>query len=66
MIPRLTPEKAADLYRSGQSACQIAEAYKLTRGGAENRIRAGGLSGLRWCPVHRVHERLNLPGSPRL
>jgi hypothetical protein len=57
-IPRLTPAEAADLYRAGQSACQIAEQFKLTRSGAEARIRAGGCGGLRWCPIHRTHETL--------
>ncbi len=55
----LTPAEAADLYRSGMSACQIAAARGITRQGAEARIRAGGLGGLQWCPVHRVLEELS-------
>ena len=26
----------------------------------ESRIRAGGLGGLQWCPVHRTHEAVSL------
>jgi hypothetical protein len=58
----LTPARAAELYREGMSACQIAEAYGITRGGAEARIRAGGLGGLQWCPVHRAYEELQIAG----
>lgn len=54
----LSPAEAAGLYHSGLSACQIAERHKLTRQGAEARIRAGGLGGLQWCPIHQVHEEL--------
>jgi hypothetical protein len=54
----LTPAEAADLYRSGKSACEIAAVHGITRQGAEARIRAGGLAGLQWCPVHRVLEEL--------
>jgi hypothetical protein len=42
--PKLTVAGAASLYRSGMSACEIARDYKLTRSGAEARIRAGGLA----------------------
>lgn len=52
----LTPQDAAALYQSGLSACQVAEQSKLTRAGAENAIRKGGLGGLQWCPVHRRLE----------
>jgi len=64
--PKLTPAAAAGLYRGGMSACEIAQAYKLTRGGVEARIRAGGLGGNQWCPIHRTHETLRLedPGVP--
>ena len=58
----LTPEEAASLYRSGLSACQIAQMHKLTRNGVESRIRAGGLGGLQWCPIHCTHEELQLAG----
>ncbi len=57
---RLTPAVAVGLYRGGMSACEIAQAYKLTRGGVEARIRAGGLGGNHWCPIHRAHEALSL------
>jgi hypothetical protein len=56
--PKLTPAAAADLYRSGQSACEIAADRGITRQGAENRIRAGGLAGVQWCRIHRAHEEL--------
>ena len=55
---RLTPAAAAQEYRDGASACQIAQAHGLTRAGAEARIRAGGLGGLNWCPLHRAWEEL--------
>ena len=58
--PKLTPAEAAGLYRGGMSVCEIAHAYKLTRGGVEARIRAGCLGGNRWCPIHRTHEALTL------
>lgn len=58
---KLTAAGAASLYRSGMSACVIARDSGLTRSGTEARIRAGGLSGLAWCPLHRVHEELH-PG----
>ena len=63
---KLTPAEAAALYRSGWSACEIANAYGITRAGAEARIRAAGLGGLQWCPVHRVHEELRQANSPEL
>lgn len=56
--PKLTPAEAADLYRGGRSACEIAAAHGITRQGAEARIRAGGLGAVQWCPIHRVHEEL--------
>lgn len=56
---KLTAAGAARLYRSGMSACEIARDYKLTRSGVEARIRAGGLAGVRWCPVHRTCEELH-------
>lgn len=61
--PKLTPAEAANLYRDGMSACQIAQAHNLTRRGAEARIRAGGLGGKQWCPIHRTHEALT-PTDP--
>jgi hypothetical protein len=60
---KLTPADAADLYRSGMSACQIAQAHGITRQGAEARIRAGGLGGVQSCPVHRVHEELHMANA---
>jgi hypothetical protein len=54
---RYSPD-AADLYRSGLSACQIATLHKLTRPGAEEKIRKGGLHGLQWCPDHRKYEEV--------
>jgi len=54
----LSPADAADLYRSGLSACQVAEQTGLTRAGAEEKIRKGGLHGLQWCPVHHRLETL--------
>ena len=42
-IRALTPAGAAELYGKGTSACEIAEAYGISRGGAEARIRAGDL-----------------------
>ena len=60
---RLTPAEAADLYREGMSACQIATAHRITRQGAEARIRAGGLGGVQWCPIHRAHEELRLANA---
>jgi len=42
----------------------IAQRYRLTRSGVEGRIRAAGLGGLAWCPVHRVHEELRLADGP--
>jgi len=52
------------MYRSGMSACVIAAAQKprLTRSGAESRIRAAGLGGLVWCSIHRTYEELTLDG----
>lgn len=55
----LTPADAAALYRGGMSACQIAATRGITRQGAEARIRAGGLGGVQWCPIHRTHEELH-------
>lgn len=56
---KLTPAEAAALYRDKRmSACEIAQMYKLTRQGVEARIRAGGLSGVTWCPIHKIHEDL--------
>jgi len=60
---KLVPAEAADLYRGGMSACQIAAAHGITRQGAEARIRAGGLGGVQWCPVHRVLEELRLSNA---
>lgn len=57
--PKLTVAESVSLYRSGMSACEIARDYKLTRSGVETRIRAGGLAGLAWCPVHRIHEEIH-------
>ena len=54
----LSPAVTVALYRNGMSACEIAGAYGITRGGAEARIRAGGLGGLQWCPVHYTYEEL--------
>jgi hypothetical protein len=54
----LTPADAAALYRSGLSACQVAEANKLTRAGAQAAIRKGGLNGLGWCPLCRRLEEV--------
>jgi hypothetical protein len=54
----LLAQDAADLYRSGLSACQIATLHKLTRPGAEEKIRKGGLHGLQWCPDHRKYEEV--------
>jgi hypothetical protein len=59
----LTPAAAAALYREGMSACEIAAAHGITRQGAEARIRAGGLSGVQWCPIHRTHEELHLASA---
>jgi hypothetical protein len=53
-----TPAEAAALYREGMSACEIAQKYGITRGGAKARIRAGGLGGLQWCPICRTYEEL--------
>jgi hypothetical protein len=61
---KLTAAAAAEEYRGGASACQIAQAYGLTRGGAAARIRAGGLGGLQWCPIHRAWEELQLASPP--
>lgn len=55
----LLPADAAELYRSGLSACQIAEQHGLTKSGVEDKIRKGGLRGLVWCPVHHCLEVLN-------
>lgn len=55
----LLPADAAELYRSGLSACQIAEQHGLTKSGVEDKIRRGGLRGLVWCPVHHCLEVLN-------
>jgi hypothetical protein len=60
---KLSPADAADLYRGGMSACKIAQAHGITRQGAEARIRAGGLAGVQWCPVHRVHEELHMAAA---
>lgn len=56
--PRLSDADAADLYRAGYSACQIADAWGLKRSGAEDKIRAAGLAGLVWCRIHRQLEEL--------
>jgi hypothetical protein len=55
----LSPQQAADLYRSGQSACVIAAEHKLTRSGTEDKIRRGGLRGLVWCALHHTYEELH-------
>lgn len=61
---KLTAAMAGDLYRGKRwSACQIAEAYGITRGGAEARIRASGVGGLTWCPIHRTHEELTVSNA---
>ena len=57
--PKLTASEAARLYRSGMSVCEIARDYRLTRSGVETRIRDGGLAGLQWCSIHRIHEELH-------
>lgn len=56
----LDPAEAARLYRDKRhSACQIAADHGLTRAGAEEKIRRGGVTGgLTWCPLHRIHEEL--------
>lgn len=54
----LSPADAASLYRSGLSACQVAEQNKLTRSGAETIIRKGGVYGLQWCKIHCELEEL--------
>jgi hypothetical protein len=54
----LSPADAAALYRSGLSACQIAQANKLTKAGAQAAIRKGGRSGLGWCPLCRKLEEV--------
>lgn len=59
----LSPTEAAELYRGGMSACDIAAAHpRLTRSGVESRIRAAGLGGLVWCTIHRIHEELTMDG----
>jgi hypothetical protein len=59
----LSPAEAAVMYRSGMSACEIAAASaRITRQGAEARIRAAGLGGLAWCSIHRTYEELTLDG----
>jgi hypothetical protein len=45
-IRALTPAGAAELYGKGTSACEIAEAYGISREAAEARSRTGGLGGL--------------------
>lgn len=56
---QLTPAMAAELYRAGLSACQIQRLWpRMTRAGVEDKIRAGGLAGLAWCPWHRTFETL--------
>ena len=59
----LSPADAAALYRKGMSACEIAVAHRITRQGAEARIRAGGLGGVQWCAIHRTHEELHLSNA---
>ena len=54
----LSPADAAALYRSGLSACQIAQANNLTPAGAQAAIRRGGLNGLGWCPLCRRLEEV--------
>jgi hypothetical protein len=55
----LPPAMAAELYRGGLSACMIQRLWpRMTRAGVEDKIRAGGLAGLAWCPVHRALEDL--------
>ncbi|MCW2929996.1 MAG: hypothetical protein JWM19_958 [Actinomycetia bacterium] len=54
----LSHAEAADLYKSGQSACQIAAANKLTKLGVEGILRKSGLGGLQWCPIHHYLEVL--------
>jgi hypothetical protein len=57
----MTDAEAADLYRSGMSACEVAATQKprpLTKSGAEEKIRRGGARGLQWCSVHRKYEVL--------
>lgn len=45
-IRALTAAGAAELYGKGVSACEIAEAHGISRGGAEAHSHAGGLGGL--------------------
>jgi hypothetical protein len=59
---QLTPARAAELYGEGLSACEIAGRFGIARGGAEARIRAGGLGGLQWCRIHRAYEPLEIAG----
>jgi hypothetical protein len=54
----LSPADAAVLYISGLSACQIAQANKLTPAGAAAAIRKGGRNGLGWCPLCRRLEEV--------
>jgi len=63
---RLTPEHAGEMYRAGKSACVIAAEFKIRPSRAADRIRAAGLGGNVWCPIHRTHETIrNLPRSLR-
>jgi hypothetical protein len=59
----LTPAEAGVLYRNGMSACEIAQLHRITRGGAEARIRGAGLAGVQWCRIHRTHEELHLTNA---
>jgi hypothetical protein len=64
-IGALTPAEAAELYGKGMSACQIAEAYRITKGGrsphprgrppgvpSPPRLREALLRESRGCVIH--------------
>lgn len=54
----LAPADAAALYKSGLSACEVAERYKLKPAGAARIIVKGGVQGLQWCRIHGKLEEL--------
>jgi hypothetical protein len=58
----LTPARAAELYRAGWSACEIAAAAgrNRTADGVARMIGSQGLGGLIWCRLHSRHEDLQL------
>lgn len=60
-VDTLPPGRAAALYKTGYSVCEIHDMYpRVTRRGIVARLRSQGVAGLSYCPVHRCFERVDL------